>query len=36
MHTADIAVCHMDGAVIFQLQVKKAALYTGGELYAAE
>lgn len=36
LQEADIAVCHMDQTAIFQMQVKKAVLHTGGELYGAE
>jgi len=34
LQEAELAVCHMDRTVIFQLPVKKAVLHTGGELYA--
>ena len=36
LRTAEMAVCHMDGTMIYQLEVKKAVPHAGGELYAAE
>ena len=36
LRTAEMAVCHTDGTMIYQLEVKKAVLHAGGELYAAE